>query len=326
MKQVRLGEDSISSSALGFGCAALLGRAGRLDSLRALEAAFEAGITFYDTARSYGYGESEALLGEFLRGRRHKVVISTKFGILPAKTNVLKETIKPLARKVLQALPSARKAVHRQISAQFSANNFSVAVLRDSLETSLTKLRTDYVDLLFMHSAPADALERRDLLAELSRLVTEGKVRRAGISADAEVIELALEKNIPSLKTFQFPCNVFDLGIAHSFAGSDRDTVAVANHPFGGVRRVAESKERLRAIATDDAAPPDLRDKLRVIDNAVLAEIVLNAITDGTGIQVVVPSMIQPEHLRTNVAAMEQNRFTSAELAWIRNRLSAPVA
>lgn len=61
-------------------------------------------------------------------------------------------------------------------------------------------------------------------------------------------------------------------------------------------------------------------------DDAVLAEIVLNAITDGTGIQVVVPSMIQSAHLRTNMAAMEQNRFTSDELAWIRKALSAPAA
>ena len=326
MKQVRLGEEGMSSSALGFGCAALLGRAGRGESLRALEAAYDAGITFYDTARSYGYGESEALLGEFLRGRRDKVVISTKFGILPAKTNLLKETIKPLARKVLQALPSARKAVHRQISAQFSANNFSVAVLRESLETSLTKLRTDHVDLLFMHSAPADVLEQTDLLEELARLVAQGKVRRAGISADPEIIEIALQRKIPCLRTFQFPCNVFDLGIARSFATRGGNTVAVANHPFGGVQRVAESKARLRAIATDEAAPRALREKLRVLDDAVLAEIVLNAIIDGTGVQVVVPSMIQPAHLQANVVAMEQNRFTSDELAWLRNALSAPAA
>ena len=326
MRKVVLGEDGMSSSALGFGCAALLGRAGRRDSMRALGAAFDAGVTFYDTARSYGYGESEALLGEFLRGRRDKVVISTKFGILPAKTNFLKETVKPLARKVLHALPSARKAVQRQISAQFSSNNFSVAVLRQSLEASLAKLRTDYVDLLFMHSAPAEVLEQTDLLEELARLVAEGKVRRAGISASPEVIETALTKRAPGVHSFQFPCNLFDLGIARRFAGLGGDTVAVANHPFGGVQRVAESKARLRSIGLDEAAPRELREKLAVVDDAVLAEVVLNAIISGTGIQVVVPSMIQPAHLRTNVAAMEQNRFTGDELAWIRAALTAPPA
>ncbi len=78
----------------GVGCSAVLGRVGRKESLAALGAAYDAGITFYDTARSYGYGESEALLGEFLRGRRDSVVVSTKFGILPAQTSFLKETVK----------------------------------------------------------------------------------------------------------------------------------------------------------------------------------------------------------------------------------------
>jgi aryl-alcohol dehydrogenase-like predicted oxidoreductase len=126
----------------------LPGRVRRKESLAALGAAHEAGITFYDTAWSYGCGESEALLGEFLRMRRESVVVSTKFGILPAQTSFLKEMAKPLARKVLQMMPSARKAVQRQIGAQFSANNFTVKVLRESVETNLRKLETDYVDLL----------------------------------------------------------------------------------------------------------------------------------------------------------------------------------
>ncbi len=67
---------------LGFGCSAVMGRVSRKASLAALTAAYDCGIIFYDTARSYGYGESEALLGEFFRGRRDQVLLSTKFGIL----------------------------------------------------------------------------------------------------------------------------------------------------------------------------------------------------------------------------------------------------
>jgi aryl-alcohol dehydrogenase-like predicted oxidoreductase len=323
MRQVALDNQETSSSALGFGCSALLGRVGRQDSLRALGAAYDAGITFYDTARSYGYGESEALLGEFLRGRRDRLVISTKFGILPAKTNLLKQTVKPLVRKVLQIAPGARKAVQRQIGSQFSANHFSVAVLRESLETSLKKLRSDYVDFLFMHSAPAEVLEQSDLLEELQKLVDVGKVRRFGISADPDVIETALEARIPGLQSFQFPCNVFDLGIARRFADCSDEFVAVANHPFGGVQRVAESKAKLAEFAADEAAPLELREKLRVVDDSVLADVVLNAIATGTGINVVIPSMMQMKHLHTNVAAMEKSRFSLRELAWMRDALTA---
>jgi aryl-alcohol dehydrogenase-like predicted oxidoreductase len=312
------------ASALGFGCSALLGRVGRRESLAALGAAYEAGITFYDTARSYGYGESEALLGEFLRGRRESVVISTKFGILPAQTSFLKETIKPLARKVLQMVPSARKAVQRQIGAQFSPNNFTVEVLRESVETSLRKLGTDYIDLLFMHSAPVSVLQQEDLLEAMQRMVSEGKVRRVGISAEPEVIEAALAANLAGLRSFQFACNLFDLGIAAKLSGRGTDVVAVANHPFGGVQRVAESKTLLASLSRDERAPVGLREKLLVVDDAVLADIVLNAVTNGTGIQVVIPSMMQVRHLQTNVKAIERSRFSSEELAWLRGAVTAP--
>ncbi len=321
MRSVELGAGGMRASVLGFGCSAVLGRVGRKESLAALGAAYDAGITFYDTARSYGYGESEALLGEFLRGRRDSVVVSTKFGILPAQTSFLKETVKPLVRRVLRMIPSARKAVQKQIGAQFSANQFSVAVLRESVETSLRKLGTEYIDLLFMHSAPVSVLQQEDLLAAMQQMVGEGKVRRVGISSEPEVIEAALKAEIAGLRSFQFPCNLFDLGIAGKLRGAD--VVAVANHPFGGVQRVAESKALLAALAKDEGTSRELREKLLVVDDAVLADVVLNAITDGTGIQVVIPSMMQVGHLWTNVAAMERSRFSSEELGWLRRVVMA---
>jgi aryl-alcohol dehydrogenase-like predicted oxidoreductase len=323
MRTIALGDGGMRASALGFGCSAVLGRVGRKDSLAALGAAYDAGITFYDTARSYGYGESEALLGEFLRGRRDSVVVSTKFGILPAQTNFLKETVKPLARKMLKMVPSARKVVQKQIGAQFSANNFTVRVLRESVETSLRKLGTDYVDLLFMHSAPVSVLEQEDLLAELQKMVGAGKVRRVGISAEPEVIEVALAANLEGLRSFQFPCNLFGLEIAERLKGCGSDVVAVANHPFGGAQRVMESKSLLAALAKNEGTAEELRQKLLVVDDAVLADVVLNAITDRTGIQVVIPSMMQVGHLKTNVAAMERSLFSSEELAWLRRAMTA---
>src|ERR1700761_2762894 len=96
-------------SVLGFGCAPLMGRAGRRDSLKALFAALDAGITFFDTARSYGYGRSEALLGEVLKGRRDSVVVCTKFGILPANRRTWKQAMKPAARTAIQLFPRLRK-------------------------------------------------------------------------------------------------------------------------------------------------------------------------------------------------------------------------
>ena len=318
MRTVALGDAGMRSSALGFGCSAVLGRAGRKASLAALGAAYDAGITFYDTARSYGYGESEALLGEFFRGRRDSVILSTKFGIIPAQTSLFKETVKPLARKILQLVPGARKAIRKQIGAQFSANNFTVPVLRSSLEISLRKLQTDYVDLLFMHEAPVSVLQQEDLFAALEQLVAEGKVRRFGISSHPPVVEAALDTG---LRTIQFPCNLFDLGMEEKLNGYGSDLISIANHPFGGVQRISRCRALLAALAQAPETPDTLRKKLRNLDDAVLADIVLNAITRDTNIQVVIPSMMQLDHLRVNIAAMEHSRFTSDELRWLRHAI-----
>jgi aryl-alcohol dehydrogenase-like predicted oxidoreductase len=323
MRTVALGDAGMRASVLGFGCSAVLGRMGRKASLAALAAAYDAGITFYDTARSYGYGESEALLGEFLRSRRDSVVLSTKFGIVPAQTSLFKKALKPLARKLLQLAPTARKAMQKQIAAQFSAGHFSVAALHQSLESSLRALRTGYVDLLFMHEPPVSVLQQEDLLAALEKLVAEGKIRRFGISSHPPVIEAALAANLHSLRSIQFPCNLFDLRLARTPAADGNNIVAIANHPFGGPQRIAEGKALLASLAQDPQTPAALREKLRNVDDAVLADAVLNAITRDTSIQVVVPSMMRLDHLRANIAAIEHSRFSSEELHWLRQAIAA---
>jgi len=320
MRSVTLGDAGISSSVLGFGCSAVLGRVGRKASLAALGAAYDAGISFFDTARSYGYGESEGLLGEFLQNRRDSVVISTKFGILPARTNPMKEALKPALRGLLRLVPSARKAMQKQIAARFSTGNFSVPALHESLETSLRALRTHYVDLLFLHEPLASVMQQDDLLAALEQLVIEGKVRRFGLASYPPVVEAALAAG---LRTIQFPCNVFDLSLARSLATRGVDCVAIANHPFGGGQRIAESKALLTSLSHDTNLPGSLREKLRVVDDSSLADAVLNMITRDTGIQVVVPSMLRLDHLRANVAAIEHSRFSSEDLHSLRAAIGA---
>ncbi|HTX41734.1 MAG TPA: aldo/keto reductase [Acidobacteriaceae bacterium] len=319
MRRIRLGETGISSSVLGFGCSALLGRSGQKQSLRALAAAWDAGITFFDTARSYGYGESETLLGEFLRGRRDRAVIATKFGILASPQPLWKRAAKPVLRALLAVAPQARSAVRRQAAGEFAANQFTVEVLERSLHESLRKLRTDYVDLLFMHSAPASVLAQPELLAALEKLVTSGKVRVAGISCEPDVAALALQQKPRPLRAVQFPCNVFDLsatGMAD--ASGNCGWATIANHPFGGVMRVQQCRAMLGQIAASPATPAGLREKLGTVEDAVLADVVLNLIVQGTGIQVVVPAMMKTEHLRRNVEAMEGSRFSGDEIVWLR--------
>jgi aryl-alcohol dehydrogenase-like predicted oxidoreductase len=193
MQSIAPNEFAARAPILGFGCSAMMGRVGRKASLTALAAAYDAGVIFYDTARSYGYGESEALLGEFLRGLREKVFVSTKFGILPAANHPLKRALKPVARSLLQWAPGARGAMRGKLAAMSSTGHFSVAALQQSLDASLRALRTDYVDFLFLHEAPASVLQQEDLFEALRQLVTIGKVRSFGIASLPDVIDAAME-------------------------------------------------------------------------------------------------------------------------------------
>ena len=294
MRFVKLGDAGMQSSVLGFGCSAVMGRTGRRASLAALGAAFDAGITFYDTARSYGYGASEALLGEFLRGRRDSVVLSTKFGIFPTPSTPFKQFAKPIARTALRVVPPLRRILQPHAAAQFSTNHFTVDAMRSSVETSLRNLQTGYIDLLFLHLPPITILHQDDLFAALEQLHIEGKVLRYGIAADPPLTLAALDASIPGLETIQSPCNFFDLSLATHPALHNPSIVAIANHPFGGPQRIAESKSLIHRLAQDPTLPTTLQQKLHPIDDATLADLVLNLITLGTGIRVVVPSMLTP--------------------------------
>jgi len=321
MRYVECGE--IRSSVLGFGCGAVMGRVGRVDSLRAMEAAWDAGVTLYDTARSYGYGEAEGLLGEFLRGKREKAVISTKFGIWPRKQSLLKQVARPIVRAALRVMPSARSVVRRGAAGEMQGGQFTPAVLRASLEESLRQLKSDYIDLLFLHEGTRTAMQNDDLMAALELVVSEGKVRRAGISTDAATVAEAIERGPQVLGAMQFAANLFDLGVTASTRENPRGLFFVANHPFGGVQGVEATKAILAEMANDASLPTEMRGKLSESRPQLFAEVIFGTILRGTGIHALVPSMLREENLRANVAAVESTRFTSDELELVRQRMIA---
>src|SRR5215831_738957 len=107
MQTVRLGSSDLALSVLGFGTAGLL-RVRRRRRRDTLAAALANGITHFDTAPIYGLGESERELGQFLRGRRAQVTLTTKFGLqLSAKTTRL-AGLQRAARAVIALAPAFR--------------------------------------------------------------------------------------------------------------------------------------------------------------------------------------------------------------------------
>jgi aryl-alcohol dehydrogenase-like predicted oxidoreductase len=162
-----LGRSGISVSPIGFGAWAIGGPAyrdgnpigwGEVDdneSVAAIHAALEAGITFFDTANIYGAGHSERVIGGALAGRRDQVVIATKFG------NLFDE--------------ATRQATDRDASA---------GSVRAQCDASLDRLGTDFIDLYQLHLGDYDLDKAEDVVATLEGLVDIGKIRSFGWSTD----------------------------------------------------------------------------------------------------------------------------------------------
>ncbi len=166
-----LGGSGIGVSALGLGCWAIGGEWsdtegqplgwGKVDdqeSVRAVQRALDLGITFFDTADTYGAGHSERILGKALGKRRDDVVIATKWG------NVFDEE-----RRVL------------------TGNDDSPAYQRKALTASLRRLGTDRIDLYQLHISEADPQRAVQLREQCEEFVRDGLIRAYAWSTDDPV-------------------------------------------------------------------------------------------------------------------------------------------
>lgn len=160
MKYRTLAKTDISVSVIGFGVwtvsAGWWGEYTDDEACRLLRRAHELGITFFDTADTYGNGRGETLLAKAFGGRRAEIVIGTKFGY------------------DFYSDPDARRGQRER------PQDFSPRFVRFALEQSLKRLETDYIDLYQLHNPRMSAIQRDDLFDLLERLKEEGKIRAYG--------------------------------------------------------------------------------------------------------------------------------------------------
>jgi aryl-alcohol dehydrogenase-like predicted oxidoreductase len=303
MEYVRLSAGLPPSSRLGFGCGSVMGRIGRAASLRAIRAALDSGITHFDVARLYGYGEAEALLGEALRGRRDRVVIASKFGLAPPRASRALRGLKPLAQKIVVAVPALRPLVRSAVGgAERGSDRFSAAAAKASLEASLTALGTDYLDILFLHEGGAADLGD-ELLEFLDRQVAAGTIRTYGAASGIDAVVELMRAHGERL-VYQFG-NSVALPNARRLPPAER--TYIGHSPFAGVDKVI-------AWLTMRAAPPRLPSGQEV-QPADLHRLMLGYALGDPSVGVVLCSMLDPAHLRANLAVVEQPSFTPQDIA-----------
>ena len=210
MKTRRFGNTDLVVSEFGLGCARIGGifQRGSADFIDLLVAARDAGITFFDTADIYSQGESEALIGRAFRGRRHEIVIASKAGYcLPARRK-LAARVKPLLRPIIQRLGIRRDRLPQAARGSLT-QDFSPGYLRRAVEGSLRRLRTDYLDLLQLHSPPVEVVERSEWLGELEALKRAGKLRYFGVSCDSAEAAIAALRH-PTVSALQMTVNLLE--------------------------------------------------------------------------------------------------------------------
>lgn len=197
MRRVVLGETGIETSCLGFGCASLGSRVAADDGLHAMGAAYDAGVTWFDFAPLYGGGRAEEIAGQFLKTRRGKVQVCSKVGLAPAARSGLKAMLMPVARRAVRAVPQLRGRLRGRGLQAAARLPLTPELIRDTLDTSLRRLGTDYLDLYALHDAEPAALADEDVLRALENAIEVGKARAVAVASDAAAAEAAIAWGSP---------------------------------------------------------------------------------------------------------------------------------
>lgn len=165
MKLRPFGNTGMNVSEIGLGAWQLAnpdwGVSDKAEALKIVQAALETGCNFFDTAPGYGGGRSEELLGQGLKSVRKEVVICTKFG----------HTAEGMS-------------------------DWRVEAIRPSLEASMKRLQTDYLDIVLMHNPPREMMDGRIAghYEEFEKLKADGIIRAYGVSLDWRAeLELVLD-------------------------------------------------------------------------------------------------------------------------------------
>ena len=182
----KLGRQGLEVSALGLGCMGMSQSYGtpeerdERESLATLQRALELGVTFFDTAEVYGPFHNEELLGRALRGRRDQVVLATKFGF-------------------------------RIEDGKIAGTDSRPEHVREVVEASLRRLRTDHIDLLYQHRVDKQ-VPIEDVVGAMAALVREGKVRYLGLS-EAGVETLRRAHAVHPLSALQSEYSLWERGL-----------------------------------------------------------------------------------------------------------------
>jgi aryl-alcohol dehydrogenase-like predicted oxidoreductase len=314
MKYRPLGNTGIQVSAVGFGLWTISTRWWGIDDerhgLALLRKAYEAGVTFFDTADTYGNGRGETILAEALGDVRERIVIATKFGY-----DFYNNT--------------GERDGHKELPQDFSPKHIRFAV-----EQSLKRLDTDYIDVYQLHNPRMWAIESDELFATLDALKAEGKIRSYGVALGPaigwEMEGLAAIRD-RSIATLQIIHNLLEQDPGRSL------TAAAEERGVGVLVRVPHSSGLLEGKYTAETTfgPDDHRshrprewlteglqklERLRFLTEGrgrTIGQAAIQWLLASPAIASVLPNIYDAEQLDEFIAAPQVPEFTAQELGQV---------
>lgn len=314
MQKRKLGQAGLEVSALGYGCMGLSAAYGASaphdEAMAILRAAFDGGVTLFDTAEAYGPFTNESLLGEAVAPFRDEVVIATKFGF----------------------------DIDLETGARTGGLNSRPHHIKAVVEAQLQRLRTDRIDLLYQHRVdPAVPME--DVAGAVKDLIAVGKVGHFGLS-EPSVESLRRAHAVQPVAALQNEYSLWTRDVEHNGVLAACEELGIGFVPFsplGAGFLTGKIDETTQLDPTDfrsisprfaadaRAANMALVDLLKVIaeqKQATPAQIALAWLLAQKPWIVPIPGTTQMAHMIDNVGAAAV-RFTPAELAELNAAASA---
>lgn len=315
-----LGTTGLQVSELGLGCSALgasVFHSDETESVRVLEAAFDSDINFFDTAGSYAYGRSEALLGQVFSQRRDKVIIATKTGFLPSSLARFGRVLVPVlgsARRLITPYKRTLKGLSKK------RQDFSSRHVITSLEQSLRRLRSEYVDLFQLHNPPEAVLERDDVFETLEKLRQQGKIRHYGISA-ATTAEALTSLGRTGVSVVQVEFNLLQRDAAAKLFGEAklRNIGLLTRVPFARGVLTDYGQVRTGSHTISKEGLENVKSRVRVVQNALgsrqfLPEAALRFVLGHAQVSSVLAGTTSERHLRENIRALDEPLLSAEDM------------
>lgn len=253
---VVLGDLTIRTTPLGFGCASLFRAPDPSQRLCLLHTAYDAGIRHFDVAPMYGLGRAETELGLFAKGRRGDLTIATKFGIKPTIIGRGIGHVQRPVRRILAARPTIRdhargepgssRVVYESSRLLYEMGGYDAAGAKRSLERSLRGLRTDYVDIFFLHDPLPGSVRTDEVLAYLEQARAAGLIRTWGIAGEPEPTTVVAQSFHRAVPVRQLRDDIFLRSLSCVPSGTSRITYGVISRAATSITRHTSASDGAR--------------------------------------------------------------------------------